>query len=1436
MVDVIEQVCEAIDQIVNERLKNINYDTTIVATIIDNKEAKNNKYTCSNGTSSFIAYSKENNYKLDEAVLVTIPNNDYTQQKTIVGKYVASTAEPFIFIQPFESIVDVTANIFPSGQYNDSLLANDDYDKYNEHYRIEKLLTGTVFKEAQAGFTRLGIQGQFQTCLNSLNAVKGNYGYRLEILSDNNNTITSSTLVRTWANIYYQLTLGNIQDISAVCKDTPDNWITNFNTKTESSFTKDTFQSEFNQASSDQKKKLIYGLLASNIQITEVYLDSQEMFGNPYKFQSYFEQEKVYDISSLNNIYSINLYFYQISNTFFDDRNNPIPYKSDDPFSQSEESSKLMNNLWTKDPYVCLGYDIRDFDSEQAILYTTDSDTYIFQDDTDPELNKKNIRLRWLHQYEDGIIKPVDESTDLEGYEIRWYKFRLGSPSADEYSGVYWDRVEPSEESVFNYTLYPSVNVQTEQIKVIIIHAGNVIRSNILSFTNEIEVVSKATAELIEGLSLWCEDKSYGNYYIYGQNNKLLDDSKSNEILTLSAKFADSSFLSNADKMIDVAEEAPDLTEAKSIIWEFPLNYTMIVVHGFNYSFESQIRQSIKDGTGIINDINYTSCLVNDKIDFSKINEVDPTGKIYKLKGHFTEPDEVIKVLGNTIYISRKGDEKGKSINGKQTYRIGKTYNATSINNTVKCTISKNSLNYSSTKEMSFGLMGTNGTDATIVIDFDDNKTALTAGLEDSDTIKVITHLYDLNHKEVDFNYEDLKLKCHWEWFKSLGTEKVIIEQREMFNEADNEWVVRDDTIPMNVCYLSYGPELDINDDLFLILKVTVSGYGDYDLISYKAIPIRASQKYRNIVGATEVIYSSSGYADYYRSPYELFYCDTVNEYDMPQSETVALSNDELKWSIYAPYKTQEAENKFYGELSKQNILKPLFMYTKDADPYGVICEDNEGNRLWIQPLIILQNEYPSATLNKWDGKGIEMDEEEGTIVAPAIAAGKKNDNNTFSGVMIGDWSVTNTAGDITQQTGVYGFHRGAMTYAFKEDGTAFIGKSGSGRIIFNGTKGTITSSSWDTKKIGLMMDLDDGILKMQASRNYKRVSSPSENAFNDYYIRLQYQPVPLDGDYDPKETYYEATTYSANHRGSGPYIRYFYYKKDGESTYTQAELFDASLSGKYYFPIKFKSINLPQTLTDEQKASLSKYYTKIDTIYTKGKYSEESSTGLGLNYSTDFSYYVPGEMGYITLSAAEENYPLGIGTTSSISSRNFRVKWDGTCYITDGEFSGKVTAEELYSDYGYIGGWEIDSNSLTGGLTVLNSSTGIFTNRIGIVDKISSANESGLLGEIGLVQGLNEQGQITYNIGIISRNQSIVLDTLAATGATTNIAFKSKGGTWAQCSNFYVMGNSGGWMSKNQSIEFHTNKLVVSTPNPSDQYGIYARFAPDEKKDDEEE
>jgi hypothetical protein len=41
----------------------------------------------------------------------------------------------------------------------------------------------------------------------------------------------------------------------------------------------------------------------------------------------------------------------------------------------------------------------------------------------------------------------------------------------------------------------------------------------------------------------------------------------------------------------------------------------------------------------------------------------------------------------------------------------------------------------------------------------------------------------------------------------------------------------------------------------------------------------------------------------------------------------------------------------------------------------------------------------------------------------------------------------------LTQQTGVYGFNHGRMSYALKDDGTAFFGKDGKGRIYFDGNK-----------------------------------------------------------------------------------------------------------------------------------------------------------------------------------------------------------------------------------------------------------------------------------------------------------------------------------------------------------------------------------------------
>ena len=56
----------------------------------------------------------------------------------------------------------------------------------------------------------------------------------------------------------------------------------------------------------------------------------------------------------------------------------------------------------------------------------------------------------------------------------------------------------------------------------------------------------------------------------------------------------------------------------------------------------------------------------------------------------------------------------------------------------------------------------------------------------------------------------------------------------------------------------------------------------------------------------------------------------------------------------------------------------------------------------WSQPILIMQSQYDFAMLNEWDGK-LQTDENTGVIMSTMLGAGRKNKNNTFSGVLIGD-------------------------------------------------------------------------------------------------------------------------------------------------------------------------------------------------------------------------------------------------------------------------------------------------------------------------------------------------------------------------------------------------------------------------------------------------
>ena len=196
--DYADIICEAVDEIVSQRLKDISFDTTIECIIYDASEADQGKYVCSNGSAKFIAYSENTKYKKDDAVLVSIPQGDYNKQKTIISKQVTDSTQSVNFQRPFDTIVDATSNLIKGDQGTNFLRANQNYNSTLTEQDVTLLeIWSRTFEEPLCGYTRLGLQAQFMTWLKSFKCREGNYGLMVRIVANsaeiaiNDNRLTS---------------------------------------------------------------------------------------------------------------------------------------------------------------------------------------------------------------------------------------------------------------------------------------------------------------------------------------------------------------------------------------------------------------------------------------------------------------------------------------------------------------------------------------------------------------------------------------------------------------------------------------------------------------------------------------------------------------------------------------------------------------------------------------------------------------------------------------------------------------------------------------------------------------------------------------------------------------------------------------------------------------------------------------------------------------------------------------------------------------------------------------------------------------------------------------------------------------------------------------------------------------------------------------------
>ena len=154
------------------------------------------------------------------------------------------------------------------------------------------------------------------------------------------------------------------------------------------------------------------------------------MIGNPYAFEAPFAQEKLFDISNIDQIIKAELIFFQ-----------------DDNFTKTDGTrfqTAGEANLFAQDIELYFGYDLSEIEDEFIRLYTFDSLNYQHSDD-DSE-NIKHIDLRWAHRMDDKV--EVFSKENLES----WYNDIYDSGEADEQR--YSMRLDDSGTQVENREYY----------------------------------------------------------------------------------------------------------------------------------------------------------------------------------------------------------------------------------------------------------------------------------------------------------------------------------------------------------------------------------------------------------------------------------------------------------------------------------------------------------------------------------------------------------------------------------------------------------------------------------------------------------------------------------------------------------------------------------------------------------------------------------------------------------------------------------------------------------------------------------------------------------------------------------------------------------------------------------------------------------------------
>lgn len=816
----------------------------------------------------------------------------------------------------------------------------------------------------------------------------------------------------------------------------------------------------------------------------------------------------------------------------------------------------------------------------------------------------------------------------------------IGLPDVLE-GGTYPAKATTADSNAILHLSLPTDN-REEKVKALLFYNHEKYESNEIVFTNERPPLEEVVRNAI---IIEHSDNSQDNFPLYGVDNALINALDLNTPRKIKLRHLNEFGNFDDEKLVGM-----------SVYWYIPTNAT-------------QLRYNESDLTAFSNDINST---VKDS-QFSK--------------------------NGYTCFYQQITKNDAGTIQGLQfTYRIKEYFAENNTQNTIYCIVTNGEAKFETSISINFSTFGINGTDYTLKISPREDQVAVTR----ENPFKFQVELFNYNNKRIIIGDKISRTTS-----VKLITPKGV-KNLELDSFTENAEVV-------------YGSiEWVGENSYYQILQVTINvvwdkqegGTGKWiTLTAYRPIPYAYNPKY-SIQGPSTVIYDAQGgNPSYFKDSFKIFETS-----DTGNSEIVS---SDIQWIIKyynsagTAFDQSSVLSAGYGIaasympiLKQDNSLLPSNMYLQETQQslFPIVICRKSGETIWVQPIYLMQNRYPSAMLNTWDGS-LVIDEENNRILSNLVGAGKKNDDNSFSGVLMGE--IESNAGIqvdgysnperylASDHTGIglYGFHEGAQSFGFNINGTAFLGKSGGGRISFDGNHGFIYSQSWlnsfkDNEKpflvnngnvklgqgkAGMAIDLQTGHIdafNFKLTSNKIQLNASPEDDENYFLI----------GSKDDNKGYLEYTAKGAliiNVKSLDLITDTFkIYSKDQPSAASTSVANSPSI--ETWRIIAGKSFGVTADGTLYASAGNIAGWT-IDTNKLSSSTGDQADT-----YTASIQKYVSGQFNTRAAFMIEKN------SEGSNPSYPFFVRYNGFLYAENAEIKGKLTATS-----GEIGGWTVGESIL---------------------------------------------------------------------------------------------------------------------------------------------